>query len=64
MLLFVEIWLEKCLTRVQIAVASAIKLSFSSGTGYTMVQLIEPKRIILTMVEAKLTKIIKEIKKY
>ena len=29
-----------------------------------MVQLIEPKRIILTMFEAKLTKIIKEMKKY
>ena len=64
LIVFMKIWRDNRVTRIQTPAGLAFALSFNAGIRNTMVQLIEPNRSVLQSLESKLTQIVKGMKDY
>ena len=64
LMVFMKIWRDNRVTKVQTPAGLAFALSFNAGIRNTMVQLIEPNRLVLESIESELTKVVKVMKDY
>ena len=63
-LVFMKVWRDNRVTKIQTPAGLAFALSFNAGIRYTMVQLIEPNRSILQSLEYELMEVVKVMKDY
>ena len=64
LVIFMKVWRNNRVTRVQTAAGLVFALSFNAGIRNTMVQLIEPNRQVLESLERELSNIVKVMKQY